>query len=93
MAGGQVIHVQGRGFGKMKDSITIDVGGVPCKVVEAQESEVACVLATGNSMMQDTYRGGAGVRITYYEDVNGMHSFPPRRFRRCLMLSSLAKIH
>lgn len=72
LAGGQTIYIKGRGFGQVKDAITVDVDGVPCVVVHVHEHEVECVLAAGNHTVRDVYRGGAGVKVEYSEDLQRM---------------------
>lgn len=69
-AGGQTVRIRGRGLGNSMQAINVDVGGVPCFVAEVHESEIACVVSSGNSTVREMYRGGAGVRITHYANVD-----------------------
>lgn len=73
IAGGQTVRIRGRGFGNSVQAVHVDVGGVPCFVAAVHESEIACVVSSGNSTVREMYRGGSGVRITHYENVFSAH--------------------
>lgn len=67
IAGGQAIHIKGRGFGRVKSAVKVDAGGVPCTVMAAEDNEIVCILKAGNHTSRELYRGGAGVKMSYIE--------------------------
>ena len=45
LAGGHVLRVRGRGFGSVAAAVSVDIAGMPCHVLAAQDTLLTCVTA------------------------------------------------
>eukprot|EP00892_Ulva_mutabilis_P008260 jgi/Ulvmu1/5806/UM025_0061.1 len=68
IAGGQLVNIGGRGLGKDRSAIRVDIAGAPCKLVHADDNNITCITAVGNDTAQPIYRGGAGVLVDHYQE-------------------------
>lgn len=69
-AGGQLVSIKGRGFGTLSSAIHVDVSGIKCEVVDAGDDDTTCVTAPGIAPAKEIHRGGAGVFVDYYAEID-----------------------
>lgn len=68
-AGGQLVKVDGHGFGTDISAVRIDAAGVPCKVLKADRDGLVCLTDAGSGPVQQRYLGGAGVHVAHYAEI------------------------
>jgi hypothetical protein len=63
VAGGHVLQVRGRGFGNVAGMVDVDVAGMPCRILAAQDTLLTCVTSPWDAAAaaKATHVGGAGV--------------------------------
>jgi IPT/TIG domain len=74
VAGGHVLQLRGRGFGNVAGMVDVDVAGMPCRVLAAQDTLLTCVTSPWNEELPASsetdpdvwFPGGAGVLWTEY---------------------------
>lgn len=69
LAGGQLVKIGGQGFGKVAADINVQVAGAPCKLLRVDSDAVTCITASGGANQRSVYRGGAGVKLDYFDEI------------------------
>jgi hypothetical protein len=68
LAGGQLLTIQGRGFGGLVELITVEIEGMPCTVVSVAHDVVTCMTSAWDTSVDSKglYQGGAGIQMKDY---------------------------
>lgn len=68
LAGGHVLHIRGHGFGSMEGAVSVDIAGIPCRVLSAADSIITCLTSPWQPSVNNhtAFSGGAGVSLTQF---------------------------